>query len=272
MMSPRYLRRAVGRREAAGEAPARYRATPMGYRSGHRRDTGVVYFERRSLVAPLTVWTRTVDTSRTGRVLPDGCMDLIWSGDDLIVAGPDTRAHVVVDEPGARYTAVRCAPGTGPTLFGTPADELRDRRVPLSDVWAERDVRELAERIAAAADPAACLEAAAAERLRAADREADRFAALVVDRLRVGADVASVADTVNLSERQFRRRSLTAFGYGPKTLARILRLDRALGLAHQGIPAARVAAHAGYADQAHLSRDVKALAGVPLRTLLNPAA
>nr|WP_237534920.1 helix-turn-helix domain-containing protein [Streptomyces sp. SID3343] len=225
------------------------------------------------MLAPLTVWTRTVDTSRVGRVLPDGCMDLIWSGETLIVAGPDSRAHVVVDEPGARYAAVRCAPGTGPALFGAPADELRDRRVALSDVWSERDVGELAERIAAADDPAACLEAVAAERLReAADSHADRFASLVVERLRAGADVASVADTVNLSERQFHRRSLTAFGYGPKTLARILRLDRALNLAYQGVPAAGVAARSGYADQAHLSRDVKALAGVPLGTLLNSAA
>jgi AraC-like DNA-binding protein len=249
--------------------PERYR---RDIRATSARDTGVVYFERRSLVAPLTVWTRTVDTGRVGRVLPDGCMDLIWSGGGLIVAGPDTRAHVVVDEPGARYAAVRCAPGTGPALFGTPADELRDRRVDLSDVWTEREVRDLTDRMAAADDPAACLEAVAAERLRASDVEADTFASLVVDRLRAGGDIASVADTVNLSERQFRRRSLTAFGYGPKTLARILRLDHALGLAYRGIPAAGVAARAGYADQAHLSRDVKALAGVPLGTLLNPAA
>lgn len=76
--------------------------------------------------------------------------------------------------------------------------------------------------------------------------------------------VAKVAEDVGLSERQLLRRSLAAFGYGPKTLARVLRMERALVMAASGIPSAEVAASTGYADQAHLSRDVKALAGVPL--------
>ncbi|WP_461029927.1 helix-turn-helix domain-containing protein, partial [Streptomyces sparsus] len=70
-------------------------------------------------------------------------------------------------------------------------------------------------------------------------------------------------------ERQLHRRAVRAFGYGPKTLARVLRLERALTLARAGLPFARVAADAGYADQAHLAREVKALAGVPLTTLLS---
>jgi AraC-like DNA-binding protein len=73
---------------------------------------------------------------------------------------------------------------------------------------------------------------------------------------------------VAFSERQLHRRSLLLFGYGPKTLARILRLGTALDLARGGAPFGRVAAEAGYADQAHLSREVKALAGVPLSTLI----
>lgn len=59
-----------------------------------------------------------------------------------------------------------------------------------------------------------------------------------------------------------------AFGYGPKTLARILRLRRALALAGAGVPFAETAARCGFADQAHLARDVRELAGVPLGRLL----
>jgi AraC-like DNA-binding protein len=65
------------------------------------------------------------------------------------------------------------------------------------------------------------------------------------------------------------RISLAAFGYGPKTLARVLRLQRALRLARAGVPFAETAVRAGFADQAHLARDVKDLTGVPLRVLLD---
>jgi transcriptional regulator GlxA family with amidase domain len=92
--------------------------------------------------------------------------------------------------------------------------------------------------------------------------------AALVERLRRGSPVAAAADAVGLSARQLHRRSLVAFGYGPKTLARILRLTRALDLARTGMPPARVAAETGFADQPHLAREVRALAGVPLGELV----
>ena len=80
--------------------------------------------------------------------------------------------------------------------------------------------------------------------------------------------VREVADAVGLGERQLRRRSLAAFGYGPKTLQRVLRFQRALGLARSGMALADVAQAAGYADQPHLANEVRVLAGVPVRALL----
>lgn len=76
---------------------------------------------------------------------------------------------------------------------------------------------------------------------------------------------------MGLSERQLHRRSLAAFGYGPKTLARVLRLVRALRLVREGVPPASVAVTTGYADQAHLSREVGALTGTQLSVLLSGA-
>jgi AraC-like DNA-binding protein len=84
--------------------------------------------------------------------------------------------------------------------------------------------------------------------------------------------VGVFADRAGLSARHLQRRANTAFGYGAKTLHRVFRLQRAVGLAREGKPFARVAADAGYADQAHLSREVRALAGVPLRELVDPGS
>lgn len=94
-------------------------------------------------------------------------------------------------------------------------------------------------------------------RLRPPDPLVTRAAAL----LRAGRGVAAVAGAVGLGERQLHRRSLDAFGYGPRTLGRILRLQRALALTRRGLAQAEVAAAAGYADQAHYTREVRALAG-----------
>jgi AraC-like DNA-binding protein len=51
---------------------------------------------------------------------------------------------------------------------------------------------------------------------------------------------------------------------GPKTVARILRLQRASLIMTQPSPppAAEIAHRCGYADQAHLNRDFRALTGI----------
>ena len=71
-----------------------------------------------------------------------------------------------------------------------------------------------------------------------------------------------LARELALSERTLRRRFDAAFGYGPKTLDRILRFQRFLKLlrgARNGSTAG-LAMEAGYADQAHLGRESRRLA------------
>ncbi|MFJ8909133.1 helix-turn-helix domain-containing protein [Streptomyces sp. NPDC102351] len=228
-----------------------------------------MYRERASRLPGAVVWTSTPSgDGGSGRVLPDGCMDLLWHDGRLLVAGPDTRAHPV-GEPSA-WAGVRFRPGTAPALLGVPAHELRDSRVDLADLWPTADVRRASARVHAADRPAQGLEEVA---LRLADEAAppDPVLGRLVTALAAGRPVAAAADELGLGSRQLHRRSLTAFGYGPKTLARILRLRRALALARAGVPFAETAARAGYADQPHLSREVRSLTGVPLRELVPPA-
>ncbi|WP_420711335.1 AraC family transcriptional regulator [Streptomyces sp. H036] len=234
-------------------------------------------------------------------------MDLLWAGGRLLVAGPDTGPHPGGEVHAGVVAGIRLAPGTAPALLGVPAHVLRDRRVGLADLWPAREVRRLTGLVAAYGDPRAGLEALA--RARAAETgPADPFAAEVVARLRAGRPVAEIAGAAGLGERQLHRRSLHSFGYGPRTPGRILRLRRALALGRarevpparrgpartlaalssvadaphrlppppcnrtHGLPYAEVAYAAGYADQAHLARETRALAGTTLTAYSGGAA
>ena len=209
------------------------------------------YAERR--VAPgVDVWRSTGSTGPT-RVLPDGCVDLLLEGGRLLVAGPDTTARLHRSGVPATVWGARLHAGLGPVLLGVPADELRDRTVPLEQVWADRRARTLTEQVAT--DPERALAA------WAVSAEPPSFGSRLLTLLRVGSSVAAAADALGYSTRQLQRRAVPVFGYGPQHLGRVLRLGRALEQADRGLAWAAVAQGAGYADQAHLARDVRALTG-----------
>ena len=241
-------------------------ATPSGSGGvGGPSDTGGVdYAEHPARVPGLIAWHSTAGGG-AGRVLPDGCMDLIWFDDRLMVAGPDTVAQLVTTAPGTRFTGLRFGPGLLPRVLGVPADELTDRRVPAEALLGDTVVGELADR-ASESSQVAALEEFGRDRLVRTDRRP--WLAPTVHRLRAGASASAAADALGWSERTFRRACLEAFGYGAKRLALVLRLQRALDMARAGRPFAVVAADAGYADQAHLSRDVRLLTSTTLRELV----
>ncbi|MFF9143760.1 helix-turn-helix domain-containing protein [Streptomyces sp. NPDC014861] len=218
------------------------------------------YEERPARLDGAVLWTRTASVPvRSGTaVVPDGCMDLIWADGRLLVAGPDTRAYRST-EAVARYAGLRFAPGDAPRVLGIPARELRDRRVDLADLWTDAEARRLADRIGRATDRAAALEAYALGRA-AATGPPDPLLREITARLGAGRPVGETADALGLGARRLHRLSLDAFGYGPLTLARVLRLQRALALLRAGLPPAEAATRAGYTDQSHLTRDTRALA------------
>lgn len=200
------------------------------------------------------------------RVVPDGCVDLLWWGSEIMVAGPDTGPIPAVLRPGDAVVAVRFGPGAAPPVLGVPADAVRDGRVPLRELWGGA-----ADRRAEAVAAAGTVEARRAVLVRGvAGRRAgpvDPVVPAVVSGLARGS-VREVADAVGLGDRQLRRRSLAAFGYGPKVLQRVLRFQRGLRLVRAGRPAAEAAFEAGYADQAHFAHEVRGLAGASLRELV----
>ena len=135
---------------------------------------------------------------------------------------------------GVRVAGVRMRPGAGAALLGVDAAALRDARVALGDVWGD-DGR--GSRGARGAEPGPARRAAAgAGRARAADpRRPIRSSARPCARLHdPRARVEALARELEVSARQLRRRFEAAVGYGPKRLARVLRLERALAAARAG--------------------------------------
>ena len=201
------------------------------------------------------------------RILPDGCMDLLWDGREISIAGPDTHAQLFASRPGSVMTGLRFAPGDAPRLLGTPADQFTDQRVPLDQIWEPARVRRVTELVAASSMPGEALEGVALQFRPEPDDDALLVEQIVALAQR-GCNSSAIADRVGFSTRQLQRRSSAAFGYGAKTLGRILRLRRALALVHAGVRTADSAARAGYADQSHLAREVKDLSGVTISELV----
>lgn len=204
----------------------------------------------------------------THRLVPDGCMDLLWLSTGVgWLCGPETVAWTFRLPAGTTAVGVRFRPGLAAAVLGLDVSELTNSRVRLDELLGSGPYRRLADELADLADPATGLAALMATVARwAAGRPG-------VDPLshRVAAGpftVGTLADDLDLTPRQVHRRSLRAFGYGPSTLARLLRFQRFLAAATApgtGIPGrslARAAATAGYSDQSHLVRDCRSITGV----------
>jgi AraC-like DNA-binding protein len=226
----------------------------------------VTYREQRTPVAEAVLWQSAVGPApKPTVILPDGCLDLIWDGHRLFVAGPDTVARRHQSPPSTRSAALRFSAGLGPVLLGVPADELRDQTVDLDQLWPTAQVRTLTDQVAA--NPGPALTGWLTE--RAADHTPDPLGPRVATMATAGLPVAAMADRLGLGVRQLHRKCQPVFGYGPRYLVRVLRLGRALESVRADQPLAEAAAGSGYCDQAHLTREVKALTGTTPTRLLS---
>lgn len=176
--------------------------------------------------------------------------------------------------PGGGFDRVRPAiPGGSATRWlRVPASDIVGQRLPLEAFWGA-EARQIGEWIGAERTPEAIasrFELAMAQKAAALDEGPDAAARLIfrlvdeADR-RPGTEVVDLLrDRLGMSERTLRRKCHAAFGYGPKMLDRILRFQRFLRTSRSdtGAPLAGLAGETGYADQAHLSRETRRLAGL----------
>jgi AraC-like DNA-binding protein len=228
-----------------------------------------------------TVWIhRTGEAAYVQRHLPTGGVEIHFPiGGDPQLVGPLTGSEIEVIPPHTTIVGVRFQPGTTPPL---PAvlDDLVDQRMGLAELWGSSADR-LVEALAWAGTPERALmilQAHLVQEFRSAV-SVDPLVGEAVQALMPWhpVNIDTLASRLALSVSQLRRRCLHAVGVSPKVLQRTLRFQGFLALAQAGIMAtgrrgadgiAGLAIDAGYADQAHVSRECLRLTGLTPRQLL----
>jgi AraC-like DNA-binding protein len=220
-------------------------------------------------------WSIHGEEHRAYRVLPDGCMDLVF---DLAegagqVVGIMTTAKVVAARRRIAFFGVRFRPGEATAFVRCSAREVRDADVSLAEMFGRLGAT-LAERLAEAPSDLGrvrIVEAWLLEKKLGARFAEPRVRAAVraIEASRGAVTVKRLAEQAGIGERQLERAFDERVGVGPKALARAIRLQAFVAaLETRGTaPIASVAAEAGFADEPHLCREVRALTGLTPREL-----
>lgn len=236
------------------------------------------------------IWTSTSETPmpRADRelVLPTGHMHIairlggaplrLFDGPDeaqsrvlgrSVIGGVRDHAYCKETVQDGPMVGAMIRPGSVELLSRTSAGALAGRHTRLEDLWSRRDLDELRNRLQD--------ESTAAGRLMVLERflecrlpdlhGIDPLIAHALFRFDRGVPVADVVADTGFSHRHLARTFAEAVGLTPKAYSRLRRFDRALARLHArpDEALAEIAAAEGYSDQAHMTREFRAIAGVP---------
>jgi AraC-like DNA-binding protein len=226
----------------------------------------------------LCFWTQTISGSQgvyEHRVLPDACIDIVLVNDEPpVVVGPWTVPLLAQLPAGSRVTGARLHPGRASSLLGMPASELLNRSIPTAAVnGAMRNIR--LEKVIEQSNSAA-RRSVLGQVLLASLEDSAPFDQAVLSGIRwlsrrPHGRIEQLSRWIGISERQLHRRFSAAIGYGPKTFQSVMRFQRLLKTAREKgaeQSLANLAATVGYADQAHMTREVQRLANLRPAVLL----
>ena len=181
-----------------------------------------------------------------------------------VIGGARSRYCVKDVRHRGRAVGAVLAPGASLPLLGAPAEAFSERHVALADVWG-RGAAELREQLRETAPERqlARFEELLAARLPRV-RGLHPAVAHAIARLGDGEDIAEIVDETGYSHRRFLTLFRESVGLAPKRYGRVRRVTRVLEELRLTPSAswAQLAAAAGYADQAHLTRELSEIAGV----------
>lgn len=217
------------------------------------------------------------------RVLPDGCMELIFHYGDLyrqyfedgssiiqprsFVFGQISKYIEIAPTGMSGIVAARFLPEGLVPFLSIPVAALEDKAVSIVEVFGEKG-KNLEEEVLAANDNA--------QRIRLIEifllssltdpQTIDRVAQSCVEVIfqsqgQMG--MAELADKLNINRRNMERKFTTAIGLSPKQLSRVVRLQATLKMLEQKkfTSLTSLAYENGYYDQAHFIKDFKEFTG-----------
>ncbi|MGD9588547.1 MAG: helix-turn-helix domain-containing protein [Pyrinomonadaceae bacterium] len=206
-------------------------------------------------------------------LFPDGTVSLIYhrnqltGSEKLLSAGLRTTLARVPVRPGDIFWGVRIAPAAAALLVGGDPKLLPSNSVGFPEAL-ETLGREMIKgfRKCQTLEDAVSVFAVGLQTLSVSESEIDEDIAMAVEMIESsgGRDkISDIADALSLSMRQLQRRFAACTGLSPKQYARLRRLyQTATVLAGpEKVNWAERAAAMGFADQAHLSRELSALTG-----------
>jgi AraC-like DNA-binding protein len=211
------------------------------------------------------------------RILPDGCIDVIVDVDpdsdgfgQATAVGTMTRAMLFHPRTRVCSAAVRFRPGGATPFLRLSADQLTDQVLDAGEAGARWIAAGAGDAPKGPLAAVATLERHLLARLHAI-AEPDRAIAHAISRLfaAVPPPIAELGREIGWSRQHLARRFRAEIGVGPKQLARVARLQRAVDQLQRGtggdLTLAGAAVDLGYFDQAHMARDFRELAGVTPR-------
>lgn len=248
----------------------------------------------RGLIGGYTGYRTRLAVPATHRGIPSATLPLVINlGPRMAIALPDSAqrpvrtgsfvaglhdGHVLIDAVEHHGIQVDLGPIAATRLLGRPLGELTGQVVDLEHVLG-RDADRLIDDLASATDwPSRFrrLDRELTARLTAHDGDGHGVDAEVVQAFGLirssngRARVTELAAATGWSPRRLSRRFGHTFGLPPKRMARLTRFEHAMALMTRNQPPglATVAALTGFADQAHLTNEVRAFTGLSPTALL----
>lgn len=209
-------------------------------------------------------WRSPEANAAAARILPDGCIDVIYELGEVPSAravGTMTRA-VVVETPHTSWlVGIRFRPGAAAAFLSIPADALTDSRVSMGEIGGDWPRVRQTKPVALLAELERCL-LRRLQTLPGRDRRLVHAIRSLVSE--TPPPVAELAGALGWTRQHLGRVFRREVGIGPKEFERIVRLQRAverIGSATD-LPLSHAALELGYFDQAHMARDFRELCGL----------